>query len=91
MGLTNDGITSATGFQTRFLDKEFLCQEFINRLQTKEQVFEFIESGLRSGSDVYKKGGHVIAKYKDKLYSLNYDNKRQIVNDESSTLLDSKP
>lgn len=40
---------------------------------------EFIQTSLRSATDIYKEGGHVIQKYKDQKFSLNYDNKRCLI------------
>ena len=52
--------------------------------------FDFVQTSLRSASDIYKYGGNVIPKYRDRKFSLNYDNKRCIV-ENSSSLLDSSP
>jgi hypothetical protein len=54
------------------------------------RVFEFIENGLRSASDIYKYGGNVILKYRDKKFSTEYDNKRRII-EVDSNMLDSLP
>jgi len=71
-------MSAASGFQTNGLDKDFLIKEFseILNLEDKSKIFEFIQSGLRRGNDIYKKGGHVISKYRDVRYTLEYDNKR---------------
>lgn len=51
---------------------------FGDRITSGEIEFEYIQRGLRSATDIYKKGGHVVATYKDRKYSLEYDNKRMI-------------
>ncbi|KAI1430456.1 hypothetical protein GGR50DRAFT_702051, partial [Xylaria sp. CBS 124048] len=83
LGFTVSGISAATGFQVRYLEKEFLIEEFTRLMGDKDinGVIEYIESGLRSATDIFKRGGHVIAKYKDKRFSLNYDDKRRILDE----------
>ena len=62
-------------------------------------VFDYIQTSLRSASDIYKHGGHVIQKYRDRKFSIEYDNKRRILDnlkreglvDPESGLLDSVP
>jgi hypothetical protein len=73
-----------------------LVGEFIKILGDDDQKIEFIESSLRGGNEIYKKGGHVIMKYKEKEFSLRYDNRRKIITKEnnldlSAQLLDSEP
>jgi hypothetical protein len=41
--------------------------------------FEYIENGLRKAIDIYEKGGHVLPSYRDKSFSVEYDNKRRVV------------
>ena len=95
MGIKSN-IKAATGFQTRDYKKEALVEEFINILGSDTQKIEFIESSLRGGNEIYKKGGHVMMKYKEKTFSLRYDNRRRILADNnemdfSAQLLDSVP
>lgn len=91
MGFSDGGISAATGFQTRNLEKEFLKNELCNIIINKsDKSIEFVQSGLRSATDILKKGGHLIQKYSDRRYSLEYDNKRCIINNDDS-MLDSKP
>jgi hypothetical protein len=91
LGFTNGGISAATGFQTRGLDKSFLLEEITNIMTTeRNKNIEFIQTGLRSANDIFKKGGHMIATYKDRSFSLEYDNKRCII-DKGTGILDSKP
>lgn len=52
---------------------------FIETLQRETKQLEFIQSSLRSASDLYKRGGHVTMVYSDRMFSLVYDNKRIIV------------
>lgn len=90
MGKTPGGISAATGFQTRGLSKEFLWDEFERQIVGGCGSFEYIQSGLRSASDIYRKGGHMAMVYKDRNYSLRYDDKRSILKTDVS-FLDSKP
>ena len=79
LGFSANGITAATGFQTRFLDRDFLIEEFSRIIKEDEykNVIEYVQSGLRSATDIYKKGGHVLAKYTDKNFSLDYENQEK--------------
>ena len=96
-GYTEGGISAATGFQTKFYNNDFIIKEITKRLDNSEldNTIEFVQTGLRSASDVYKQGGNVIAKYSDRLFSFSYDNKRCIIenkeNKENKKLFDSKP
>lgn len=98
MGFTNGGISAMTGFQTRNIDRSFLIEEFSRILKNDDyKVIEFVQNGLRSASDIYKNNGHVIATYKDRSFSVEYDNKRRIIDPNKNYelykegLLDSKP
>lgn len=94
MGSTHPGIRALTGFQTKNFQEEFL-DDMITGLvtdPTKSKKVEFIESGLRTPSTIYKVGGHTMVVYRDKCYSFEYDNKRRIVeNQQNEGLLDSVP
>ena len=96
LGFTNGGISAVTGFQTRGIEKSHLVSVFSD-LVTDDSVdkkIEYIQTGLRSASDIYKKGGHMIATYKDRSYNLEYDNRRRIIEENDSNkkgMLDSKP
>lgn len=91
LGFTDGGITAATGFQTRDLDKSFLTSEISRVVKTNSiKNIEYIQKGLRGANDIYKHGGHVVVKYSDKSYSFEYDNKRRIIENEGC-ILDSVP
>jgi hypothetical protein len=93
MGDSNPGILALTGFQARYFQRDFL-KEMIPELVTGTSTrrVEFIESGLRTPTDIYKNGGHIQMMYRDKVYSFEYDNKRRIVeNQQNEGLLDSVP
>ena len=81
LGLSEGGLSAASGFQAKYLDKPFLSTELyrIMSLPKGNKDIEFIQTGLRSATDIYKEGGHVIQKYKDQKFSLNYDNKRRLL------------
>jgi hypothetical protein len=53
--------------------------------------FTFPEMRLRSPIDIFKHGGHVTRVFSDKTFSLLYDGKRLITNEENSTIKDSTP
>lgn len=92
LGFTNGGISAITGFQTRNIEKSWLVEEFSRIVKSdSNKIIEYIQTGLRSASNIYKNDGHVIATYKDRSFSLEYDNKRCILEKNKSCLLDSKP
>lgn len=74
-------MSALTGFQSRFIDHDSLVELVKAELQGTIKVIEYVQSGLRSGKDIYTKGGHIGAKYSDKRYSFLFDNKRRIVRD----------
>lgn len=57
-----------------------------------QKSIEFVQSGLRGAPEIYKYGGHVLSKHSDRKYSLEYDNKRCVVDDKLiNNLYDTKP
>jgi hypothetical protein len=94
MGSTHPGISALTGFQTKYFQEEFLDVLIPGLVidPSKNKKVEFIESGLRTPTSIYKEGGHTMLVYRDKSYSFEYDNKRRIVeNVKNEGLLDSVP
>lgn len=95
MGHSENGILSITGFQARRYDRKFILDELSTRIENKsgneERVFDFVQQGLRSATDIYKEGGHLQTTYKDRKYSLDYDNKRCIIDGQKEGLKESKP
>jgi hypothetical protein len=89
LGFDINGISATTGFQARNFDKKFLIEEFTKMLtgDNTNKTFDFIQSGLRNATNVYNDGGHVIRKYKDQKYSLNFDDKRCIIDTPSDVCL----
>lgn len=63
----------------------------IEKIKSSDKTINFISSTLRSASTIWKKGGHVTMVHADRSFTLHYDNKRQLVADAGSTLLDSVP
>lgn len=92
-GSTDGGISAATGFQTSKLEKDFIIDYFSSIINSvdRDKRIEYIQTSLRSASDIYNNGGNVVLVYKDKSFSLEYDNKRCIIENNSSSLLDTKP
>lgn len=96
LGFSDGGISALSGFQTRNLDKSFLIKEISSLFIDNNRVFEFIQTGLRSANDIYKHGGHVVQKHSDRSFSIEYDNRRRILDNSDSIynnviLLDSLP
>lgn len=91
-------IKATTGFQAKEYAQEELVKLFKDVLKGSEKFFEFTHKSLRGAKDIFCKGGHVTAIFKDQKFRMYYDNRRQIVEPEgfkgkdlSSILLDSKP
>jgi hypothetical protein len=85
-------IIATTGFQHSRIDKSFLEKTFIDiLLNPNSRVIEYIQTGLRSAKDVYDYGGHLIRTYKDRSFSLEYDNKRCVIDNEVNCIKDTKP
>jgi len=98
-------IKATTGFQSFGYTQEELILKFKEILSSKEKYFEFTQFSLRGANEIYKQGGHVTMKYKDQIFRLFYDNRRDILEprnlsceagvansyDFSNILLDSNP
>jgi hypothetical protein len=91
-------IKASTGFQSYGYEQKELVSKFISVLSSEDKYFEYIQNSLRGAVDIFKKGGHVTMVYRDQIFRLFYDNRREIIetdgcdsNDQSKTLLDSKP
>jgi hypothetical protein len=68
-----------------------LFKDTIDNEENYNKEFTFPEFRLRSPIDIFKQGGHVTQVYTDKTFSLLFDNKRLITNEENSIILDSNP
>lgn len=94
-------MVAATGFQRGGYEHDELKTTFKNILKTKDKFIEYTRFSLRSAKDIFKKGGHVTSVFKDQVFRLFYDNRREIQEsklfkasnsvDMSNILLNSKP
>lgn len=51
---------ATTGFQNKvYKNRNDLLLQLENVMKTENKVVEFVQSSLRSASDIYKKGGNV--------------------------------
>ena len=81
--------------------KQDLVEKFTQVLKSESKSMEYIQSRLRSASDIYKKSGHVTMVYKDQKFRMHFDNRRLIEAPKTesgsmnklslNSLLDSKP
>lgn len=55
-----------------------MLEVFTESLKTESKTIEYIQSRLRSASEVYKHGGHVTMIYRDQQFRMHFDNKRVI-------------
>jgi hypothetical protein len=56
-----------------------MLEVFTKTLKSESKTIEYIQTRLRSASDIYKKGGHITMVYKDQLFRMHYDNRRLLV------------
>ena len=45
-------------------------------LKSEVKTIEYVQSSLRSASEIYKEGGNVTPKYRDQQFRMHYDNRR---------------
>jgi hypothetical protein len=72
----NSKIIATTGFQNKNYYNTNLVPIFIDNLKSESKTIGYVQSRLRSASDIYKKGGHVTMVKKDQLFRMHYDNRR---------------
>lgn len=90
-------IIATTGIQHRlFQGKSDMLKTFIATMKTGRRTLEFVQSRLRSATDIYKQGGHVTMVRRDQLFRMHYDNRRVLdwettIPASIEVLVDSKP
>jgi hypothetical protein len=92
---------AATGFQRGGFEKRELLEIFAKTMASTNKVFEYTRKTLRSAKDIFNKGGHVTMTFKEQMFRLLHDNRRQMLEPEwiksskyadfSKILLDSIP
>ena len=78
-------IAATTGLQRGNLFKtneeiESYFKEILNP-SNKNKNINFIATSLTSANEIFKRGGHVAQKFKDQIYSFNFDGKRKILDE----------
>jgi hypothetical protein len=73
-----------------------MLELFINTMKTEHKTIEYVQSRLRSASDIYKKGGQVVMVKKDQLFRMHFYNRRVLQGETSippavEMLMDSLP
>jgi hypothetical protein len=72
-----------------------LKEVFLETFKSESKTLEFIQTRLRSATDIYKYGGHVTMVYRDQLFRMHFDNKRILLDEgkdlSKEILLDSNP
>jgi hypothetical protein len=48
-------------------------------MKSEHKTIEYIQSRLRSATDIYKKGGHVTMQNRDQLFRMFFDNRRMLM------------
>ncbi len=74
-------LRATTGFQNKFYNQSELIEMFTNQIEFGNDLrqIEYLQMSLRTAIDIMKHGGHVTRKYKDQRFSLVYDNRREIL------------
>lgn len=57
-------------------------------MKSDSKTFDFTQTRLRGANDIFKKGGHVTRTYRDQVFRLLHDNRRQIVDKSENTNYD---
>lgn len=90
-------IIASTGFQHRvYENKTKLLEGFLETMRSESKSLEFIQSRLRSATDIYKKGGHVTMIHRDQIFRMHFDNRRELAGTVTTpgaleSLIDSQP
>lgn len=90
-------IIATTGLQHRaFQGRLDMLAGFLATFKTDIKTVEFVQSRLRSASEIYKRGGHVTMVRRDQLFRMHFDNRRVLewettIPTQIECLVDSKP
>lgn len=88
---SDSGIIAMTGYQRGGLNVSEVQDNISAVMDSDDKSFNFLKKQLRSAKDIYMKGGQVTGVFSDQVYRVMYDNKRIILDDLNSDLLDSRP
>lgn len=82
-------LRATTGFQNKFYTQTELIEMFTKQIDFGNDLrqIEYLQTSLRSAIDILKHGGHVTKKYKDQRFSLVYDNRREILDQDLIDLI----
>lgn len=70
-------IIATTGLQHRaFRGKDEMLKQFIETVKTEIKTLGFVQSRLRSATEIYKKGGQVTMVRRDQIFRMHFDNRR---------------
>jgi hypothetical protein len=53
--------------------------KLLDCFRSEPKTLEYIQSSLRSATDIVKQGGHVTMKFRDQLFRLHFDNRRVLL------------
>lgn len=75
----NSSLKAATGYQVKVtVTAAELLDKIASGFSSPGKEIGYVQSSLRSGIDVYKRGGHVTSVYRDQVFRLQYDNRRRL-------------
>lgn len=72
-------LKAMTGFQSRGLGMAGLREQVALGFVSERKEVGFVQSSLRSSVEIYKRGGHMTAVYRDQVFRLLYDNRRRLL------------
>lgn len=90
-------IIATTGLQHKvYHSKNTMIRSLTEVVKSEDKTIEFVQTRLRSATDIYKKGGNVTMLHRDQLFRMHYDNRRLLewettIPSSIEQLVDSKP
>ena len=86
----NAKILAATGYQKGTNSIQDIENIFLEAFNSDKELI-YIQRQLRTGKDIFTKGGNVTEKLADRKFRLLYDNKRRVVEEAGKTIFDTRP
>jgi hypothetical protein len=74
----NTNLKAMTGYQSKYHTHQELMDIVLKAFESGEKEIHYVQQSLRSGKDVFDDGGHVTPKLSEKVFRLNYDNRRAV-------------
>ena len=78
LGLGNSNLSAITGFQSKYLTQAERQSLLTNLFNSNIKEHYFLQHSLRKAKEIWVFGGSVISKVLEMVFSLRYDNRRQL-------------